>query len=337
MAGNEIELKNHFLEKYRPKTFNDYTKNIEIPENLIKLIKNKDITNLILFGPKGSGKKTFSKLVAKNVLGKFKNNNLTWWNASVYGGLLLGKSKEDYTYSESRYAKRNNIESLKDIANTQKFGDVPFRIIIINEAHYLDKKAQQAFRVLIEKTSHNTRFIFITSQIDAFISPIKSRCRTIRFSRPSLEEFSKLFNDISKKENIELNDKTIQLIYSFYKGDLSKSLLFLNLLKIENIKINPKSVLDFKKSLQDNDITKFKNNIRNGNFKKSRKSLIWLSEKYSNQKILTILKELIEEIPEKEKRLNYYLDFSEYEHEIIQKDSFFSFLDLILHISKAYN
>ncbi|MFW6026268.1 MAG: AAA family ATPase [Candidatus Woesearchaeota archaeon] len=337
MGDEKLVKKDLFIEKYEPKSFKEYTKFIKLSENLIKQIKNKNITNFILAGPKGYGKKTFSKLVTSSVLGKFKNNNLTWWNASIYGGILLGKSKRDYTYSESRYAEKNNIKSLKDIANTQKFGDVPFRIIIINEAHYLDKKAQQAFRVLVEKSSKNTRFIFITSESDALIDPIKSRCRIIRFSRLDLDDFKDLINNICKNEDMVLDDKSISLIYSFYKGDLRKSIMFLNLIKNEKVELNPKSILKFNKSLKDNNIDDFKKNIRENNFKKARKSLIWLSEKYSTQKIIHILKEVIEEIPDKEKRLDYYMSLSEYEYEIINKNSFFSLLDLILNISKAYN
>lgn len=337
MGNEKLVKKDLFIEKYEPKSFEDYTKFINLSDNLIKQIKNKDITNFILAGPKGSGKKTFSKLISSEVLGKFKNNNLTWWNASIYGGLLLGKSKRDYTYSEGRYADKNDIKSLKDIANTQKFGDVPFRIIIINEAHYLDKKAQQAFRVLVEKSSKNTRFIFITSESDALIDPIKSRCRMIRFSRLNLKQFNELIKNICDEEEMKLDNKSISLIYSFYKGDLRKSIMFLNLLKNQNIDLNPKSILQFNKSLKDSNIEDFKKNIRENDFKKARKSLIWLSEKYSTQKIIDILKEVVEEIPDKEKRLEYYMILSEYEYEIINKNSFFSLLDLILNISRAYN
>ena len=78
--------------------------------------------------------------------------------------------------------------------------DVPFKIIILDEADEMTSDAQTALRRIIEDTAKICRFILIANNISKIIDPIQSRCAIFKFTSVSEEDVIGRLEQIAKKE-----------------------------------------------------------------------------------------------------------------------------------------
>lgn len=115
----------------------------------------------------------------------------------------------------------------------------PFKLVILDEADSMTFEAQSALRKVMEELSSITRFCFICNYKNQIIDPITSRCMKFRFkSIDRISMFDKLI-DISKKENMNIDNESIDSICSIVKGDVRKGIMILQNLKyILNYKSN---------------------------------------------------------------------------------------------------
>lgn len=187
-----------WIEKYRPHSFDEYI--IDDDEN-VKFIKRCietnpfKLPNLILFSKSpGTGKTTLAKIIVENL-----NSDFLYLNASDERGIDVMRQK------------------VKAFTFALAFNDKVPKIVHLDEADSLTKDAQDMLRNLIEETSDNCRFIFTCNNINKIIEPIKSRCKTIELSTPSVENIRNRLNYICKQENITIDQTELsELIIEFY-------------------------------------------------------------------------------------------------------------------------
>ncbi len=217
-----------WTEKYKPKKFEDYIGN----EDIKKLVKEFDINmpHILAVGPRGCGKKTLMKLLAKKILGKEYSNNFLYVDLSRFPSNIWFKSKSDWSYNEQNVAERNNIVSVKDFAFSLPI-NAPFKIVMIDEVQKLDFLSQQALRVIIEKSSAMTRFILIGTSIGNIIDPIISRTTMLRFKALSFEEFKKIIEKVLKAEKVKYEERIIPFLFTKLDGNVFRAITILNSLK----------------------------------------------------------------------------------------------------------
>jgi replication factor C small subunit len=97
---------------------------------------------------------------------------------------------------------------------------VPFKIIILDEADEMTSDAQTALRRIIEDTAKICRFIFIANNISKIIDPIQSRCATFKFTSIPEEDVISRLEEIAKKEKVKTDKKGLKAIYDYSEGDL---------------------------------------------------------------------------------------------------------------------
>jgi len=113
-------------------------------------------------------------------------------------------------------------EKVKEFARTKPIGDVPFKLIIMDEADNLTSDSQQALRRMMEDYSSITRFIFACNYSSKIIEPIQSRCAVFRF-RALPEQYQKEFiMRIVKGEKLKIDENAINAIINLSEGDLRK-------------------------------------------------------------------------------------------------------------------
>jgi len=111
-------------------------------------------------------------------------------------------------------------EKVKKFSRFAGMADIPFKIIILDEADEMTSDAQTALRRIIEDTAKICRFIFIANNISKIIDPIQSRCATFKFTTISEEDIIGRLEEIAKKEKIKADKKGLKAIYDHSEGDL---------------------------------------------------------------------------------------------------------------------
>ncbi len=190
-----------WTEKYRPQTFDDVKGQKDIIEKVDAFVKQNNLPHLMFAGPAGVGKSTLALVVAKTLFGDSWHQNFLELNASDERGIDVVRVK------------------VKDFARTRAIGDVPFKIIFLDECDALTKDAQQALRRTMENFTKTTRFILSCNFSSKIIDPIQSRCAVFRFKNLEKEDMISLIDHVAKEEGIKVDDKAKDALFEVSGGD----------------------------------------------------------------------------------------------------------------------
>ncbi len=193
-----------WTEKYRPKNLEDVVGQKEIVEKLKAFVKNRNLPHLLFAGPAGTGKTTSAMAIAKELFKENWQNNFLEMNASDERGINTIRTK------------------VKDFARTKAIGDVPFKVILLDEADSLTSEAQHALRRTMENYTRTCRFILDCNYSSKILLPIQSRCAVFRFKPIPKEEIKKYIEKIIKNENLNMSESAIDAVYDSSNGDLRK-------------------------------------------------------------------------------------------------------------------
>ena len=192
-----------WVEKYRPTKLSEIVNQTEIIGSLQALIKDPtDMPHLMFSGSAGVGKTTAALCIARQILGEYSRDYTLELNASDERGIGMVREK---VKKFSRYAGMD---------------EVPFKIIILDEADEMTADAQTALRRIIEDTAKYCRFILIANNISKIIDPIQSRCATFKFTSIPEEDVIKHLESIAKKEKVKVDKKGLKAINDYSEGDL---------------------------------------------------------------------------------------------------------------------
>lgn len=192
-----------WVEKYRPSKLSEIVNQTEIIGSLEALIKDPtDMPHLMFSGSAGVGKTTTALCISRQILGEYAKDHTLELNASDERGIGMVREK------------------VKKFSRFAGMVDVPFKIIILDEADEMTSDAQTALRRIIEDTAKYCRFILIANNISKIIDPIQSRCATFKFTSISEEDVINHLESIAKKEKVKTDKKGLKAIYDYSEGDL---------------------------------------------------------------------------------------------------------------------
>lgn len=193
-----------WVEKYRPTRLEDLVDQKPIKERLLRLLENPaEMPHLLFAGPPGTGKTTAALCIARRILGDYWRDFTLEMNASDERGINTVRERVKVF---ARYMDRRV--------------DVPFRIIILDEADEMTSDAQTALRRIMEESSRICRFILICNYSSGIIEPIQSRSAVFRFSRLPEEDVVNYLAYICSKEGVKGTKEALTLIYDLTDGDL---------------------------------------------------------------------------------------------------------------------
>lgn len=193
-----------WVEKYRPHKISELVNQKEIVGSITALIKNvSEMPHLLFSGSAGVGKTTLAICLSHEILGDNWREYTLELNASDERGIGMVRER---VKKFSRYAG----------LDTQ----IPFKIIILDEADEMTSDAQTALRRIIEDTAKHCRFILIANNISRIIEPIQSRCAVFKFTRIEEKEVIAHLKEIAKKEKIKSDEDGLKAIYDYTEGDL---------------------------------------------------------------------------------------------------------------------
>lgn len=211
-----------WVEKYRPHFLDDIVNQKGIIKRLKQFVKDVSMPHLIFAGPAGTGKTTSALAMVRELYGRKMAPNSTYLelNASDARGIDVIR-----TY-------------IKDFAKAKPPMDIPFKILILDEADNMTSAAQQALRRTMERYTKNCRMILICNYSNKIIPPIQSRCVVFRFSSLNDEDIGARLKSIAQQEGLSLNTGGINALVSVSRGDARRAINYLQSCGTISKKIN---------------------------------------------------------------------------------------------------
>ena len=193
-----------WTEKYRPKSFKEIKGQKDIVKRAEAFVKQQNMPHLLFAGPAGVGKSTLALVVARELFKDIWRENFLELNASDERGIDVVRVK------------------VKDFARTKAIGDVPFKIIFLDECDALTREAQQALRRTMENYTKTCRFILSCNFSSKIIDPIQSRCVVFKFKPLPKEDIFSIIDKIASEEKIKVTGDAKQALYEVTGGDCRK-------------------------------------------------------------------------------------------------------------------
>ncbi|MEK6875569.1 MAG: replication factor C small subunit [Nanoarchaeota archaeon] len=266
-----------WTEKYRPAVFGELVGQNDIIKRVESLTNSLNIPHLLFAGPAGTGKSTLALIIVKTLYKDNWRDNYLELNASDERGIQIVREK------------------VKNFARTKSLGNVPFKVIFLDEADALTPEAQQALRRTMENYSATCRFILSCNYSSKIIDPIQSRCAIFRFKLLEKKDIEKYLKTIAEAEKLKISEQAFEIIYEGSEGDCRRAVNILQSTASISPDITPELVSTIISNAKPKDIKVVLDYALSGDFQNSREKLldVMLKESISGQDVIKAIQKEI--------------------------------------------
>lgn len=196
-----------WTEKYRPNKINEIYGQEHFVMDARSWLETEDMPNLLLYGKPGNGKTSAAIVLGKELLKDSFKDNFFEVNAS-----------DDRRLETVR-------TTIRQVAQSGTIGDVPFRMMLLDEMDGMTTDAQNALKRIMERYANNIRFIITCNDRNKIIFALQSRCANYHFKAISNENMLDMVKDILHKEQVNrfTDEDLAGFIYSM-NGDMRRAI-----------------------------------------------------------------------------------------------------------------
>lgn len=202
--------------KYRPTGFEEVVGQEHITTTLQNAIDKKQLAQALLFcGPRGVGKTTCARILAKMINGFDQQEQVNPLN--IY---------------ELDAASNNSVDDIRNLIDQVRYPPQQgnFKVYIIDEVHMLSNQAFNAFLKTLEEPPSYAIFILATTEKHKVIPTILSRCQIFDFNRIQISDIVHHLEAIAAREGIKAEDEALNLIAQKADGALRDALSIFDLI-----------------------------------------------------------------------------------------------------------
>jgi len=217
--------------KYRPKTFEEVVGQKAITQTLENAIEKNQLAQALLFcGPRGVGKTSCARILAKKI-----------------NGLDNVDPNQDFAFNifELDAASNNSVDDIRSLNEQVRIPPQvgTHKIYIIDEVHMLSIGAFNAFLKTLEEPPKHVIFILATTEKQKIIPTILSRCQTYDFKRISVKDCKDHLQKIAEDQKITFEEEALDLIAQKADGAMRDALsTFDRMVNFTNRNLTVKSV-----------------------------------------------------------------------------------------------
>lgn len=211
--------------KYRPATFDTVIGQEAITGTLKNAIRNQQLAQAFLFcGPRGVGKTTCARILAKTINCKQLTENIEPCNAC--DSCLSFDRSASFNVYELDAASNNSVEDIRSLVDQVRIPPQAgkYKVYIIDEVHMLSLSAFNAFLKTLEEPPAYAKFILATTEKHKIIPTILSRCQIFDFKRIPVDGIVRQLKYVATREGIEADPDGLHTIGIKADGSLRDAL-----------------------------------------------------------------------------------------------------------------
>lgn len=213
--------------KYRPQRFEDVLGQEQVTKTLKNALLRNKLAHAFLFtGPRGVGKTTCARILAKVINCEHAEKNKSAEPCNECDSCRMFDEQASFNILEIDAASNSSVEAMRNLVEQVRYQPQQgrYKVFIIDEVHMLSSAAFNAFLKTLEEPPPHAIFILATTERHKILPTILSRCQVYDFKRIKNDEIVKQLKLVAKDQSIRVEDDALHIIAQKADGSMRDSL-----------------------------------------------------------------------------------------------------------------